>query len=771
MPADELALELNGRTPRHDGPAKVTGAERYAVDRYPPGHLWAGAKRAGMPHGRILAVETAEAEAVPGVVAVLTARDVPGPNRHGIIHQDTPVLADRKVRHCGDAVALVVAESPQALQAALQRIRLHLEPLPVVGDPDAALREGAPRVHEDHPTGNVLAHATIEKGDPTRAFAECAVVVEREFSTPVQAHLFLETENGLARLAGDGTLEIVASTQAPFRDRIEVARALGLPFERIRVTAPYLGGGFGGKDGATVQCLLALAALKVPGRWIKMVWSREENLLAGTKRHAARMHYRAGALADGTLHALECRLTYDTGAYAHLGGEVMELGMEHAAGPYRIANARVEGLCVYTNNPVAGAMRAFGVCQVSFAIEQIVELLAERLGLDPLEFRRQNALRSGDENLSSVRLSTSTGIGDCLEKVMGHLLWRERREWQAAAPRQKLRGVGVAAMCNAMGYGRKVRDSAIARVELTEDGNFLVNSGVSDMGQGNASTFAQIAGAILRQDAGRIAVEQPDTSRAYPSGSSSAGRTTYVYGNALTSACHQLGERIRNRAGLLLFVDDDRELQLVPGGVFHPGSGREISLARIGAFMKPEERVAIAHFVAPVAEAPEGAGKGFPLGFPHLIFSYSAHLAAIEIDRLTGAIEVIRYLAVTDGGRVLNPTLFEQQIEGSVAQGIGYALLEDLILKDGAIRTGDLSTYLIPTSLDLPPVETAWVDSCEETGPLGMKGVGEVAMNGPLPAIANAFFQATGQRITRAPLTPERVLRSLEDESERGGRG
>lgn len=759
----QTPLSLGKRTDRADAAAKVCGAERYAIDCYPEGLIWAGAKRAGVAHGIIRLIDTSDAEKIPGVLRVLTARDVPGSNRHGIIHKDTPVLADVKVRHAGDAIALVIAETREALQLALAEISAVIDPLPAVTDIDAALAPDAPLVHEERPEGNVLVRAVVHRGDAEAALSACDVVVSETFQTPMQAHAFLEVENGLARANGDGTIEMIVSTQAPFRDRFEISHALGIPFDRVKITAPYLGGGFGGKDGATVQCLLALAALAVPERWIKMVWEREESFLAGYKRHAARLEYRAGALADGTLHALSCRLVYDTGAYAHLGGEVLGLGMEHAAGPYRVSHVHIDGLAVYTNNPVAGAMRAFGVCQVSFAFEQIMDMLAEKIGMDPLVFRLRNALVMGDQNAASVQLTTSTGIVECLRKIETNQLWQQREAWKAAAPKHRKRGIGIAAVFNAMGYGKNVRDSAIAKIALTAEGVLIVTSGVADMGQGNASTFAQIAGALLGQDAARIRIVQPDTISALPSGSSSAGRTTYAYGNALVKACEELKHRIINRAGLLLFVDDDRELRLVPGGVEHAASGRMMPLDQIGSFMKPEERVSIHHFVTPVVGDLPDTGKGLAYGFPHLLFAYGAHLAAIELDLLTGGITVEHYATVTDGGKVLNPTLFEQQIEGGVAQGIGYAVMEDFAVTGGLSRTPNLSTYIIPTALDIPSMETDWVETDEASGPLGMKGVGEVAMNGPLPAIANAVADALGTRICHAPLCRDRVLAALRE--------
>jgi len=555
---------------------------------------------------------------------------------------------------------------------------------------------------------------------------------------------------------------MTVSTQSPFRDRFEVGNALGIPYHKIRIVSPHLGGGFGGKDGATVQCLLALAALHADGRPVKMQWNREENLAAGYKRHACQLSYQLGAKKDGTLHALHCQLVYDTGAYAHLGGEVMELGMEHAGGPYRIAHTLIEGKCVFTNNPVAGAMRAFGVCQPTFAFESMMDLLAAKLGMDPLQLRLRNALVKGDVNCAGVRLTTSTDIVGCLEMLQSHPLWRQREAWKRQAPANTRRGVGLAAVFNAAGYGGKVRDAAIAKVELSPKGAIVVHNAVADMGQGNASAFLQIAGHILGQDASRLRLRHPDTTTAYPSGSSSAGRTTYTFGNALIRACEELRARLINRAGLLLAVDSDRDVRLVPGKVIHPPSEREMPLEQLAAFMPQEDRVCISQFVAPICEQVPDTSKGFLIGFPHVIFAYGAHLARIEVDALTGAIRVCDYLAVTDGGAVVNPCMFDQQVQGGVAQGIGYALMEEVATHEGTVRSGDLATYLIPGALDLPDVISCAFQGREESGPFGLKGVGEVALNGPLPALANGVADACGVRLRQAPLTPERVLAARE---------
>jgi CO/xanthine dehydrogenase Mo-binding subunit len=751
-------LEVGYSVPRQEARTKVTGEEKFALDHYPENLLWVGAKRAGVSHGRIIEVDVSAARALPGVFAVLTRQDVPGTNRQGIVHKDQPVLAGDRVRHRGEPLALVLAENREVLAAALALIRVDIEPLPAVFDPEEAAHPDAPRLHE---RGNVLLQAKIEKGAATEAFPECDVVVEETFEVPFQEHAFLETENGVAWQEADGRIVMIVSTQAPFRDRLEIAHALGLEVGSIRVISPYLGGGFGGKDGATVQCLLALAALHADGRPVKMWWERQESFVAGYKRHAARMHYRAGAKADGTLHALHCRLYYDTGAYAHLGGEVLELGMEHAGGPYRYPHTRIEGWCVYTNNPIGGAMRGFGVCQVSFAFERVMDLLAAKLGLDPLDFRLKNALQRGDKNCAGVTLVHSTGLVPCLEALKSHPCWTDREGWQRGAGPFKRRGIGIAAVFNAMGYGRGLPDSAIAKVELTQAGGFRIYSGVPDMGQGNATAFLQMAGEILCQDASRLELVPPDTERCLPSGSSSASRTVYTFGNALIRGCQEMKDKLFHRAALVLMADEARGFALLPGKVRHLPSGRDLDLALLAPLLPEADRFSISQAVMPVAQDVPDTGKEFLIGFPHVFFSYAAHLAYVEVDELTGKIEVQAYLAITEGGRVINPQGFEQQVHGAVAQGIGYALMEQLALDRGQILNPDFANYLIPTALDIPDIKSIAVETVEPTGPFGMKGIGEVGANAPLPAIAGALEDALGVRLTHSPFTAERVLHRL----------
>ncbi len=755
-------LQIGATTPRRDAFEKVTGRECYAADIYEDNLLWAGVKRAGIPHARLRNIQADAARCLPGVVAVLTYRDITGSNRQGVIQKDQPVLADDKIRHCGDAVALIVARNREALKKAAALIELDVEPLPALLDIETAMQETAPKVHEAHPGGNILLKGCIETGKGADAFADCEAVAEVDIELPWQEHAYLETECGVAIFRDTGELEITASTQTPFRDKMEVAGALGLAPEKVRVIAPFCGGAFGGKDGITVQSLLGLAALHCPGQTIKMVWEREESFLAGAKRHPARLQYRLGGLKNGAFHAIDARLYFDTGAYDHLGGVVMALALEHAGGPYRIPNARLRAWSVYTNNPVSGAFRGFGVPQAAAAVEQAVDMLAAKLGLTPLEIRLKNSLRKGDKSPVGVTMLTSTGMVECLETAAVHPFWKQRNTWKAAAGSFKRRGVGVAAVMHGMGYGAVVPDVANAKIELTHEGRFRIYCGVVDMGQGNASTYLQIADDLLNQDSSRMELVLPDTALTLPSGSSSASRTTYTFGNALISAAKILKERVLQKAADLMMTDGPEQMALIPAGIRHLPSGRTIPLSDMPQYFNDAERFAVSRFRAPVCREALDIGSELKLhGIPHAVFSYSVHIAGVEVDELTGGVTVLDYLAVSDCGRILNPQLFTQQIHGGVAQGIGYALFEDFKVQNGRVQTRNLATYILPTALDIPDIQSISVALEEYTGPFGLKGAGEIAIDAPLPAIANAVADACGIRLRRFPMTGERVLQAM----------
>lgn len=753
-------MKIGDSVPRPDAVTKVKGIEKYAADYYSGTDggtpLWAGVKRAGVPHGLIKSLNVAAASKAPGVVTVLTHRDITGTNRQGVVKQDQPVLADEKVRHRGEGLALVLAKTKEAVKTALDLIDVVIEPLPGLFTIEDALSEDAPLLHADSPTGNIIKEVTVVKGKGEAAFEECDIIVDFSFTTPRQEHAYLETEAGWAFMDSDGTIVMVASTQTPFRDRLEVGHALGLNPEQIRIVAPYLGGAFGGKDGVTVQAFLALAVLHSNGRPVKMWWDREESFLAGVKRLPAAMKFRLGAQSDGTMVALSSHLFFEGGAYANLSGEIMTLAAEHAGGPYRIPHTFIHGCSVYTNNGLGGPFRGFGVPQVTAAMEQTVDILAERLKMDPIELRLKNSLTRGDENCLGVAMVHSTSVRECLHKLRAHEMWQQREAWKSTGPVFKRRGVGVACLLHAMGYPKDVPDRAGAKVELTPEGKIRVCTGVVDMGQGNGSTYLQIAGSILNQNEDDLELRLPDTSLALPCGSASASRCTYVFGNALVEAVKDLKEVILAKTAVLLQTDKNG-ITLEPGFARLKVNGQRVSLARVAAACTNEERVVTRTFTSPTAKEDSSI---IYLG-PHLLYSYGAHLVRLEVDELTGEVEIKDYLAVTDGGRVLNPQIYEQQIQGSIAQGIGHALTERFVLEDGRIVTPNLATYTIPTSVDIPDLRNAPVEVEEETGPFGMKGIGEIAINGPVPAIANALHDALGVRFDSAPFTGETILKGI----------
>jgi len=400
-------------------------------------------------------------------------------------------------------------------------------------------------------------------------------------------------------------------------------------------------------------------------------------------------------------------------------------------------------------------------------MEQTIDMAAEKIGLSPLEVRLRNGVKKEEKNSLGMSLTGSVGLAECLVKVSEHPLWKQREKWKSHAGPFKKRGVGIASVMHGMGYGPIVPDCGNAKIELTEEGKFRIYSGVVDMGQGNATTYLQIAGYLLNQDPSHLELVLPDTARTLPSGSASASRTTYTFGNALIGAAHSLQHRILERAVGLFMAEEIKEIRFMPGRIRHVPTGKEILFSDLSKILDESERVATHSFQAPVAKEFPTEDQTLRLhGIPHTIFSYGAHLACVEVDELTGEVEVKGYLAVSDCGKVINPQIFEQQIQGGIAQGLGYAVCEEFIVKNGNVETKNLATYIIPTSLDLPDLESIAVEIEEPSGPFGLKGAGEIAIDGPLPAVANAVADACGIRSFCSPMTGERVLKALKEKEE-----
>ncbi len=735
--------------PRVDAEMKVTGRHKYPSDYYEPDTLILGLVRSRIPHGIIKKVSIDRALSIEGVEGVFTAEDIEGTNRYGVVHKDQEILVERKVRYIGDPICLIAAKNERILKEAIESIDIEYEELPAVFDPFEALKPDAPKIHEE---GNLLQHTHIEKGDIKRGEEEADIIVEGEYKVPFIDHTPMETEAGFAKMDGDKVV-IWAGTQTPFRDREELAYALGIPEDKIRVIAPFFGGGFGRKDGLTLQPYLALAALKLR-KPVRMHFSREESIQGSYHRHKAIMKYRTGAKKDGTLTFVKASLYFDTGAYASFGGEVMSLGVEHYVGPYLVPNGQVDGYAVYTNNIIGGAMRGFGVPQVTFAFELQMDRLAEKLGMDPWEIRYKNAIKRGDTTGVGNTLIYSTGIRESLRLVKESALWKNREELLKTDSPFKKRGIGFACSYQGGGLGVGIPDFAEAKVELLPDGRYRIYGGISDMGQGNISTYVQVAAEELSAPLEQFEYTFPDTDRTLDSGPSSASRTTYIYTKALIGAIRILKNNILRKAEEVLKTKD---LTLIGDKVYSPRSS--ISLSEIYKLLRDEERLVTSYVDMPLSKDRRDIGYGLP----HIVYSFSTHLALVEVDTLTGELKIIGYASATDVGKILNRKVLEGQVEGGVAQGIGAALTEEVILKDGKALNANFTTYNIPGARDLPDIETLFVDTYEPTHPYGMKGAGEINVDAPPAAISNAIFNACGIRLTSTPFTPVKILDLLRE--------
>ena len=745
---------------RVDARAKVTGEAEYPGDLAMPGMLHAKILFAGRPHARILSIDTAEAEAVPGVVAVFTAKDVPV-NEYGLQTPDQPVLCGPGssrpgadvVRFVGDQVALVVAETERAAARARDLVRVEYEVLPVLTDPFEALKPDAPQLHpyripsQFHPElnnmeGNRLCHHQIRKGDVEAAWAEADAIVESDYHTPPQEHAYLQPEAGLAYIDDEGRVTVAVAGQWVWEDQQEIAHALGLPPEQVRVIYPAIGGAFGGREDMSVQIVLALAARRLQ-RPVKIVWSREESIVGHCKRHPAWIHCKWGATRAGKLVAAEVRIVADGGAYCYTTNKVLGNTTVTCTGPYEIPNVKVDVDGVYTNNPPSGAFRGFGAPQGIFAAEMQMNKLAQALGMDPVELRMENLLR--DESLTAMGTPLPGGVNlvEVTEKCASAAGWTHTDQgWQKPpnlqspfsilhspppirhSPFAIRHGLGFAAGLKNVGFSFGYQENCWAKVELlgqTEIEQATVYVGSADVGQGSHTVIGQMAAEALSLPPERVRVVASDTGTSPgSSGSASASRTTFMAGNAVRGAAAAALERWR-----------------------------------------AEERPAVAEYtyLAP-RTTPFDPQTGY--GVPNFAYGYVAQAVEVEVDTETGQLRVLRVVCADDVGQAINPQQVEGQIEGGIAQAVGWATCENFIVEGGHVLTPHLSTYLIPTIADVPErVEALIVERPDPRGPWGARGVGEMPFIPLAPALVAAVHDATGVWFDELPLTPERVLRGL----------
>lgn len=712
---------------RIDAQGKVTGAAPYPGDIDMDGQLWMQLVYSERAHARVVEVDVSHAQAVPGVVAIFTAADVPV-NEYGLVTKDQPVICGPGsdipgadiVRCYMDYVAVVVAENEAIARQAATLVDVTYEDLPAVFSAEDALKDDAPQIHDDTP-GNVLCHYRIRRGDMEAGWAAADVVVEDTYTTSWQEHAYLQPEAGLGYIDDEGRVTVVVAGQWTHEDLWQITHALDLPEDKVRVIYPAIGGAFGGREDMSVQIVLALATWKLQ-RPVKVLWSREESIKYHHKRHPITVHARWGATRDGKIVAAEARVVGDAGAYNYTSSKVMGNANLMVSGAYEIPNLHIDTYGVYTNNIPCGAFRGFGAPQALFAAEGQVNKLAAALGLDPVELRRRNSIREG--SIASVGTPFPAGVTmpQVLEACATESNWQQGEKPPASRP-YKRRGVGFACGYKNVGYSFGFPEHSWAAVELRGGAKIqevIVRQGGADVGQGSHTIFAQMAADAIGVPLDKVRLEVSDTASSGSSGSASASRLTFMAGNAIKGAAQ-----------------------------------------KALAAWKAEDRPAIGEFMyRPPKTTPYDPKTG--KSEPNFSYGYVAQAVEIEIDIETGQIDVLRVVSAHDVGRAINPHLVEGQIEGAVVQALGYAVMERLLSKDGQIQNPNLSTYLIPTALDVPlEVKSVILEYPDPIGPWGARGVAEMPLLPVAPAIAAAVHNATGVWLNEQPFVPDVVVRAL----------
>jgi len=765
-PASAVApMHVVGRPlAHHDFIDKVKGSITYAADWELPGMLYARIVRATVPSGRIVSVDTDKARSIRGVAAIVTAEDVPSnqlveraSGGLGELLVAMPVLAHDRVRFAGEPIVLIAAETQQIADDAAELVQIEYEELPGVFDPEAALLADAPLVHDE---GNVLVSWHIQRGDAQAALEGADVVIEGEYRTQHVEHAYLEPEAGVGWIEND-VITLRVSTQI-IEHATEIAEILALPANKVRVIAAYMGGGFGGKEDMTVEPYLALLVWK-SRRPVRMIWNRQESVLASTKRHPFVMRYKTGATKDGHIVAQDVDIIGDAGAYPFLSARIMFAGAALSCGPYFTPNVAVRSRAVFTNNVPTSAFRGFGAMQVTLGYESQMDRLAETLGMDKVEVRRRNFLHKGDLIPTGETLDTAVAVEETLRRALARL-------GDKSVPSGPLKRVGRGFGCNMQPYGRTIwfRDRSSAWLSLQADGTLLIRSGVTDFGAGQAASLCQIAAEILGVPLERISVYIGDTALTPPAGGTFATRQLYMSGNAVMKAALSLRERIvpvaADALGCAVADVEFEDGRVIPATSPGEGAGNPEGIS-LGELVRLCEARSVDPTVLFVFHA-EANHRGFDPAtgqggsFPD--YTYGTHAAEVEVDLETGEVQVLKYAACHDVGRAINPLRVEGQIQGGAMQGLGYALMEEIVLDEGRIASSLFANYLIPTSDDMPDVMVDIVESGEGKGPMNARGIGEPPIGNSAPTIANAIADAIGCRPTRLPITPERVLDLIE---------
>ena len=746
--SSSTAPRIGTSAPRPDGVPKVLGKFAFSSDLWDEHMLWGATLRSPHASARITSIDISAALAVPGVAAVLTADDVPGNRFFGLDEPDQPVLASEVVRHVGEPIAIVAADHPDTARRAADLIVVQYDLLTPLSDPEIAI--DAPPIH---PEGNVVRRLVVRHGD-IDAVGE--VQVEGTYEVGMQDQAFLGTESGLARPTGDGGVELLVSTQFLHSDHGQVAACLGLEPDDVKLVLAGVGGAFGGREDVSLHIHLCMLALHT-GRPVKMIYSREESFYGHVHRHPARMWYRHHADRDGNLIKVECRLLFDGGAYRSSSAAVIANASCFAVGPYRVPNALVDGIVVRTNNPSCGAMRGFGAVQTCFAHEAQMDKLAAALGIDPIELRLRNVLATGDTLITGQVITGAAPVAEVVRSLAALPLPDEPvtiddpRELPGGTGRTTdhvdvRRGVGFALGFKNLCFSEGFDDYSTARVRV-EAGVATVTCACAEVGQGFVTLAQQITREVLGVDDVLLA---PADTRIGSAGSTSASRQTWMSGGAVKAAAEAVRGSLLSRVARAQGVDVS-VLDLIDGHVRSADGAIDLSITDLTSIDAVEEEIEYHH--APTMPLDEDGQ-----GDAHLSFSFSAHRAVTDVDPELGLVRLVDLATSQEVGRILNPLQLTGQLEGGAAQGVGLALMEEIIVDDGLVRNPSFTDYLIPTMADLPTLRIAAIIEEPEPGaPFGAKGVGESPTISSTPAVVAAVRAATGLALPRVPIRPEHI--------------
>ncbi|MDQ0993759.1 xanthine dehydrogenase family protein molybdopterin-binding subunit [Streptomyces sp. V3I7] len=767
-------------THRPDGTLKVTGEFAYASDMWHEDMLWGHILRSPLAHAEIVSLDTGEALAMPGVYAVLTYDDLPTDVRHyGLEIQDTPVLARGKVRHHGEPVAIVAADHPETARRAAAKIRVEYRELPVVTDEFSATSPDAPLIHEhrtDHhaahvPHPNIVHRQPIIRGDVTEAARRADVIVRGEYHFGMQDQAFLGPESGLAVPEEDGGVHLYIATQWLHADLRQIAPVLGLPEDKVRMTLSGVGGAFGGREDLSMQIHACLLALRT-GKPVKIVYNRFESFFGHVHRHPAKLVYEHGATSDGRLTHVKARIVLDGGAYASSSPAVVGNAASLGVGPYVVDDVDIEALALYTNNPPCGAMRGFGAVQACFAYEAQMDKVARELGMDPVEFRRRNAMEQGSLMPTGQRVDSPAPVAELLRRVKA-LPMPPERQWESsegADVRQLpgglsntthgegvVRGVGYAVGIKNVGFSEGFDDYSTARVRIeviAGEPVAAVHTAMAEVGQGGVTVHAQIA----RTELGVAQVTiHPANTRVGSAGSTSASRQTYVTGGAVKHACELVREQVlemgRRKFGTYHPAWATAELLLEGGKVVTDGGEVLAELVDVLGGDAVEAEQEWRHRPTEAFDRHTGQGNG------HVQYSFAAHRAVVEVDTELGLVKVVELACAQDVGKALNPLSVIGQIQGGTTQGLGIAVMEEILVDPttAKVRNPSFTDYLIPTILDTPSIPVDLLELADHHAPYGLRGVGEAPTLSSTPAVLAAIRDATGLDIDRTPVRPEHL--------------